>query len=143
MRLFLFAFLMFGTIFCAAQSKSSKPDLTGKHRLTLQWISLTDAGSIQFRKTAKDTYAVEGEQSGKNGCDSCHLRISGTVICADAKTLKFSGRMETVVDILQHGEPCVKEGAFVFKATGTRKYWRCQDMKSCGTEVNYVDIYFK
>jgi hypothetical protein len=143
MRVILILLPFFVVTSLHAQSKNAKPDLSGKHKLTLQWISFTEPGSVVFKKTAKDNYSIEGEQLGRKGCDSCYVKISGKVVCADAKTLKFTGRIETSVDILSAGEPCIKEGEYIFKATGTRKYWRCQDMKSCGNETSYVDIYFK
>ena len=143
MRVILFALLMFSSVHMAAQSKKAKPDLSGKHRLTLQWISMTDAGSVLFKKTGNDTYAIEGEQTGRDGCDSCELRITGTVVCKDAKTLDFNGRIETRVFHNNDGKPCVTEGAATFYAKDKRQYWRLQKMQRCSTETDYVDIYFK
>jgi len=143
MRVILFALLLLSSVQLLAQSKSTKPDLSGKHKLTLQWISQTQPGSVMFRKTAKDTYAIEGEQTGKDGCDSCELRITGTVVCKDAKTLAFTGRVETRVFHNNDGQPCVTEGETTFYAKDKRQYWRLQKMQRCSTETDYVDIYFK
>ena len=53
------------------------------------------------------------------------------------------GEIETQVDHLNNGEPYLKTGKKLFKATGTRQYWRLQDMINCdGATTDYVDIYF-
>ena len=135
--------LLLLTFLAGAQPAKSTTDLSGRHGLTLQWISFNEPGRIDFKKTGKDAYDIEGRQSGRKGCDSCSLVIKGKVVRVDAKTLKFTGRIETRVDITNNGLPCVSEGEYVFLSTGTRKYWRLQHMQRCGDETDYIDIYFK
>lgn len=125
------------------QTAKTSNDLSGRHGLTLQWISFSQPGRVDFKKTGKDTYDIEGRQSGRKGCDSCHVYIKGKMVRVDAKTLKFTGRIETLVDYNNNGEPCVTEGEAIFLSTGTRKYWRLQHMQRCGDATDYVDIYFK
>ncbi len=138
--LMLFAFT---TLALNAQSSKPPTDLSGRHGLTLQWIGFNQPGRVDFKKSGKNTYDIEGRQSGRSGCDSCHLLIKGSVVRVDAKTLKFNGRIETLVDHTNGGAPCVSEGEYVFLNTGTRKYWRLQHMQRCGSETDYIDIYFK
>ena len=121
-------------------------DLSGKHNLTLQWISWNAPGKVTFTPTGKDEYRITGEQIGSKSneeCPECYLHIQGTIVKISPKVLRFTGFIESSVYHIQNGEPCIKEGTFDFVATGNRKYWRCQNMEGCDGVTDYVDIYFK
>ena len=56
----------------------------------------------------------------------------------------FQGRIVTQVSYLFGGQPCTRDGAFTFRITGKRKYWRMKEMQSpCDDVVDYVDVYFR
>lgn len=123
-----------------------KNDLSGQHNLTLQWISWQAPGKVNFTPIGEDEYEIEGQQKGRktnNECPDCYLNIKGTISKINPKVLRFTGRIESSVHHIQNGEPCIKEGTFDFVSTGSRKYWRCQNMNGCDGVTDYVDIYFK
>ncbi|RYY38397.1 MAG: hypothetical protein EOO08_14875 [Chitinophagaceae bacterium] len=115
--------------------------LAGAHRLTLQWISWDDPGTVQFTPAPDSTYTIRGEQRTRKGD---YLRIEGTMRQEGPKKLLFIGRVEHRISTVNGGQPCVKEGAQVFLSTKGRQYWRMQDMRNCegGLVTDYVDIYF-
>ena len=121
-------------------------DLSGQHNLTLQWISWQAPGKVNFTPIGEDEYEIEGQQEGRktnDECPDCYLNIKGKILKINAKILRFTGRIESSVHHIQNGEPCIKEGTFDFVSTGSRKYWRCQNMNGCDGVTDYVDIYFK
>lgn len=122
----------------------SPSDLSGKHGLTLQWIDWSNWGEVDFTPIDSNTYSIKGSQVGneQSSCPGCSISIEGTVFQVDGETLKFKGKIESVVSHINNGEPCIKEGEFDFISTNGKRYWRCQSMISCDSVVNYVDIYF-
>ena len=122
----------------------SESRLSGKHNLTIQWISWTESGGITFNSIGNNEYEVEGFQKGnKSGeCPECYLKIKGTIIEVAPKRLRFTGAIESSIYHIQDGEPCIKEGTFDFVSTKNRKYWRCRNMNGCDGVTDYVDIYF-
>ena len=123
------------------QVQTEKKLLAKPHRLSLQWISWEEFGSISFKKDG-GVIRCEGEQiSPDNGTD--YLKISGTIEVIDAKTLLFDGEILTKISHINGGEECKREGEYKFVATGSRKYWRMQDTKNpCDVGADYIDIYF-
>jgi len=118
---------------------NSSSTIGGKHDLTLHWISWERPGSAMITASENGWYTIKGSQTGEN---KKYLRIDGKIKPLNDRELEFDGKIEhNVHDYL--GEPCIKTGTQLFKATGTRKYWRLQNMISCdGTTTDYVDIYF-
>ena len=127
-------------------TKTEETDkLIGRHKLSLQWISWTYFGYIDFVKTDLNTYSISGYQDGnksKGECDGCYLKINGVINKITDKELQFTGRIESSVNHIQNGLPCIKEGNYTFKSTQGRKYWRLQEMDGCEGVTDYVDIYF-
>lgn len=120
-------------------SKNAKDGFAGKHKLTLQWISWDNPGSVTIVPAENGWYTISGQQT--NGDN--YLKINGRIKPVNPQELEFDGEVETRVSSINNGEPCLKTGKKVFKATGDRKYWRLQDMTNCeGTTVDYIDIYF-
>jgi len=125
-----------GTSLDSKNEDSGLKDLSGKHPLTLQWISWDKPGIINFKKTAENEYQVSGSQ--KRGSD--YLKIEGKVIQISGKELAFEGTVET--NIKSNGGKCLRTGPQTFLATQNRKYWRMQNMVECFGLTDYVDIYF-
>lgn len=143
--LFLICFAALGI---SAQSRTVVNDanaakmLLGRHMLSLQWISWDYFGTATVTNT-KGVYRIKGEQKAKSPSTN-FLRIDGTITEIDAKEFKFNGTVVMQIDHINNGEPCVREGDLTFKVTGTRKYWRMQEMDNpCDTATDYVDIYFR
>jgi hypothetical protein len=115
----------------------------GKHALTLQWISWDFPGSVNITKGTDGWYNITGQQVDRKNNQN-YLKIKGKIKPVNAFELEFDGEIETRVETLNGGKPCLRTGRKIFKATGTRKYWRLQDMINCegGMVTDYVDIYF-
>ncbi|MCU0353869.1 MAG: hypothetical protein MUD08_09065 [Cytophagales bacterium] len=143
----IFLFISLFVAFLPVLEKNTKtsvqqsPLRVGKHNLTLQWISWDVPGTaVVSQKNGK--YFIKGNQKSKTSSDS--LYIEGELKVVNSRELLFTGKIVTHVASIHSGQPCVKEGEYHFKATGTRKYWRLQEMESCegNNVVDYVDIYF-
>ena len=117
--------------------------LVGRHPLTLQWISWDQPGFVHIKPASGEWYAIDGEQKSETGNN--YVRINGTIKAVSDKELLFKGRIETLVESINGGKPCLKEGEQIFLSTKGRKYWRLQNMLNCeGNRVtDYIDIYFK
>jgi serine/threonine protein kinase len=130
----------------------SVDQLFGRHKLSLQWLSWTYCGYVDFVKTDFNTYSISGYQDGNKKskmeivetgeCDGCYLKIKGVIKKITDKELQFTGRIESSVNHIQNGLPCIKVGTYTFKSTQGRKYWRLQEMDGCEGVTDYVDIYF-
>lgn len=119
--------------------KAPSPTFAGKHDLTLQWISWDKPGSVIITTADDGWYTIKGGQTN----NEAYLRIDGKIKPLTERELEFEGKIEHNVHAAVDGKPCVRTGKQVFKATGTRQYWRLQNMLSCdGTTTDYVDIYF-
>lgn len=123
--------------------KISLPDLSGRHNLTLQWISWDRPGKINFIRTdTPNVYIVKGEQiNSKTG----YMKIEGNIKTITPLELVFDGTITiNLTGPYDEGIECQKTGKQIFLSTKNRKYWRMQNMKSCynnGT-TDYIDIYF-
>lgn len=112
---------------------------TGTHALSLQWIGWDKPGSATIIPAENGWYTITGKQEKNED----YLRINGRIKPLNERELEFEGEIETLVTHLNNGEPCLKTGKRLFKATGDRKYWRLQDMNNCeGSTLDYIDIYF-
>jgi hypothetical protein len=144
---------LFLTIFCILSVPTFAQDRTvvanapaakrllGKHMFSLQWISWDYFGSATVTNS-QGVYRIKGEQKGRGNSD--FVRINGTIGRIDAKEFTFNGTIITQVSHINGGEPCTREGEFTFKITGTRKYWRLQQMDNpCDPVTDYVDIFFR
>lgn len=113
---------------------------TGKHALTLQWISWDQPGSVTIIPSENGWYTITGRQAKNED----YLKITGRIKPLNERELEFEGEIETRVSHLNNGEPCLKTGKKLFKATSSRAYWRLQDMSNCesASTLDYIDIYF-
>jgi hypothetical protein len=115
--------------------------LSGKHKLSLQWISWDYFGTAAVTNKA-GVYSIKGEQKSRANGD--YVRIDGTITSIDPKQFAFSGSIVMRVSHINGGEPCTREGDLTFRITGKRKYWRLMEMDNpCDTATDYVDIYFR
>jgi len=121
--------------------ENSYPAFPGRHALTLQWIGWQKPGSVTITAIDDTWYSIQGSQTDENGN---YLKINGRIRPLNNRELEFDGKIESLVESINNGEPCIRSGKKLFKATGTRKYWRLQDMINCGGGMitDYVDIYF-
>lgn len=136
-----FSVLFFGCLFLNAILASAQTLRPGSHNLTLQWIGWDKPG-IATVTEEKTGYRIKGEQREPSTGD--YLTIEGTLTVVDPRLLTFTGKITSKVYHLNNGEPCVREGTYTFRNTGTRKYWRLKEMVNCDIKgaVDYVDIYF-
>ncbi|MGB4397904.1 MAG: hypothetical protein WBJ10_00945 [Daejeonella sp.] len=118
--------------------KNTEPTFAGQHDLTLQWISWDKPGSVIITPSENGWHSILGAQTNEES----YLRIEGKISPINERELEFDGKIEHNVHS-GAGKSCIKTGKQLFKATGTRKYWRLQNMLNCdGTTTDYVDIYF-
>lgn len=147
-RSLIIACLLMGlAVSAAGQEKTVVNDakaagmLRGKHMLSLQWISWDHFGSTLVTNDS-GIYRINGEQLGRGNSD--FLKIDGVIKSIDEKEFVFDGTIVTQVSHINGGELCTREGEFVFKITGKRRYWRLQQMDNpCDPVTDYVDIYFR
>ena len=119
------------------------PLRSGKHNLSLQWISWEKMGTVDIGAPDRNGVRnVKGSQ--RSDANDDYLEIEGTLSEGSARELIFKGTIRSKVAGVNNGQLCEREGTYHFKATGKRKYWRLQEMDNCeGNRVtDYVDIYF-
>lgn len=114
----------------------------GKHLLSVQWIEDVNYGSCQIKRTGKaGEYTITGTHYNKAKTD--WLKIDGKITVVNSKRLRFNGTIKTRINHIANGKEQIRRGDFDFLSTGSRKYWRLQQMYNpediC---VDYVDIYF-
>ena len=117
--------------------------LLGKHKLSLQWISWDYFGSAVVTKRS-GTYYLRGEQKGRGPGNTDFLRVDGMITEIDTKQFSFDGTVVMQISHINGGQPCERKGILNFRITGTRKYWRMQQMDNpCDEATDYVDIFFR
>ncbi len=147
-RIFLVAVVLTGLVaIVPAQEKTIVNDakaakmLLGKHKLSLQWISWDYFGIARVTNKG-GLYYLKGEQKGRGNTD--FVRVDGVITEIDAKQFTFDGTVITQVSHNNGGKPCERKGTLNFRITGTRKYWRMQQIDSpCEAIADYVDIFFQ
>ena len=112
----------------------------GKHSLTLQWISWDEPGSVLIVPALNGWYTISGKQANREN----YVKINGRIRPLSEQELEFEGEIETLIKTINNGKPCLKTGKKIFLATGSRQYWRLQDMANCegNNTIDYIDIYF-
>lgn len=147
-KLLLIFSLLILSVSVYAQEKTVVSDakarqmLLGRHQLSLQWIDFWKYFGTATVTNRAGVYYLKGEHRQRGGTD--FVTVDGVITQIDQKEFKFDGRIITQVGGNNNGNPCERSGAMTFKITGTRKYWRLQEMQSpCGAETDYVDIFFR
>ncbi|PMD92472.1 hypothetical protein BWI97_20505 [Siphonobacter sp. BAB-5405] len=115
---------------------------TGSHDLRIQWIEFNNAkpGTVEVTSLGKGKYKIEGEQRDPHRNE--YVTIKGTFEVAERKLL-FDGKIVSRIEYINEGKPCERVGPQVFRATGTRRYWRLFEKLNCdGITTDYIDIFF-
>ena len=124
----------------ATKKIDDEQKLLGKHMFSLQWILFNKPRYGTANITRKNTGLYIDARHEVNG-DYAILKGDLTVLSPLEFTV--SGELVTRVSHINNGNECPRNGTFTFKAKGTRKYWRMQEMANpCDNLVDYVDVYF-
>ncbi len=119
--------------------------LIGEHLISLHWISWKNFGTAKITKTdTVGVYKIIGIQENKDKSE--YLKIEGTLKPNNERELVFHGKIETQINFINRGNPCLREGTYNFRVSGQRKYWRLKEMYNpCRKDsvVDYIDIYWK
>ena len=108
--------------------------------VTLQWISFESPGrGYVVAQMNGGLLHLSGSQTARSGPG--RVTLDGDVIRINPRSFFFRGRI-VITDAPDRGRNCVREGTYEFRATGTRRYWRLQDIEACDGLADYVDIYF-
>lgn len=150
MKYKILAFILIFSAFCGAGLAQQKTEiidkkaakmLTGRHMLSLQWISWDYFGVARV-SNRKGVYYLTGEQKSRTGSD--YLKIDGIITSIRNKEFTFEGNVTTQISHIFEGKPCHRDGELTFRITGKRKYWRMQQIDNpCDQAADYVDIYFR
>jgi hypothetical protein len=112
--------------------------LTRNSGITLQWISWDHRGRLRVSEQGGRVH-LSGFQVQRDGAG--RLELEGEVIEMNARGFTFRGRI-AITDTPDPGRNCIRDGTYEFRITGTRRYWRLQEMEVCDGLTDYVDIYF-
>jgi hypothetical protein len=115
--------------------------LKGNRGVAVQWISWDYLGRLKVTDS-NGVIHLDGSQNERNG--SGRLTISGDVVSIDQSSFTFKGSIN-IYDVphdWQDRKECLRNGVYNFRITGSRKYWRLQEMEACGGLTDYVDIFF-
>ncbi|VEI57259.1 Uncharacterised protein [Pasteurella multocida] len=125
-------------LFTPEQITKIENKLIGEHKLSLQWVSWENFGSVDILRDA-DGLSIEGIQE----LNGNFVSLFGKIKVIDEKAFLFTGEIVTRVDHINNGKTCTRQGTYEFRATGKRKYWRLQQMENpCDPVTDYVDVYF-
>ena len=116
----------------------------GTHKITLQWLQNLDrdnAGKMTVAVDSTGKLLVDGYQEEMNNRQKNFMRLKGEIFLIDEKTLLFNGKIEIRVDYTDKGNTSVREGYYIFKKMGKRKYFRMQNGRDVFDQVEYIDIY--
>ncbi|HEY5711528.1 MAG TPA: hypothetical protein VIT38_06500 [Allosphingosinicella sp.] len=117
------------------EDRAALARLRGNSGLTLQWISWDRRGRVRVSEQDGIVH-LSGLQTGRG-----RLELEGDVVRIDATRFTFRGRI-AITDTPDPGRSCMRDGEYEFRITGTRRYWRLQQMEQCDGLTDYVDIYF-
>lgn len=112
--------------------------LKNNRGVSLQWIWNNPPGRLNVTES-DGVIHMEGSQTERKGPG--RLTLSGNVISIDQSTMTFIGTI-SMYDAPSDRKECLRNGVFNFRITGSRKYWRLQEMEACDGLTDYVDIYF-
>ena len=113
----------------------------GTHLFALHWIGYSSFGHVLIKRKSSKSYTIKGIQKNDAGD---YVSIDGLLTPINKGTIAFDGLLVTKYKNSFEGLPCIKNGKYTFYSKPGRKYWRLQEMDSCGEEgrVDYVDIFF-
>jgi hypothetical protein len=138
-------------IVCAFPRDSRSADdvedlVLGNHILTLQWLSFRKGlGKANIYKKDGEIL-IEGKQQENYQGHLNYMSIQGKIRIISASELEFEGKIVTKIHHINAGVPYERNGKFLLKARGSRKYWRMQNMEQPDGEytvTDYIDIFFE
>jgi hypothetical protein len=106
--------------------------------IALQWISWKSLGRLSVTE-AEGVIHLDGSQIGRDGAG--RLAISGDIVSIDRTNIVFKGSIN-IYNAPTDRPECLRDGVFNFRITGSRQYWRLQEMEACEGLTDYVDIFF-
>jgi hypothetical protein len=113
--------------------------LRGNTGLSLQWISWEPRARGEVRMIERGGVVhLSGSQAARG---AGRVTLDGDVLAIGPREFTFRGRI-VINDAPDPGRKCIRDGTYTFRATGTRRYWRLQQMEQCDGLTDYVDIYF-
>ncbi len=112
--------------------------VVGNHLFSLQWIESKYYGTCEITKEG-DIYKCVALNESDDKTD--YLKMEGNITIVSERHLKFTGTILRKVHYLYDGKEYRRDGTFDFKAWGSRKYWRGQNMDT-PDGYDYIDIYF-
>ncbi|MFD4838439.1 hypothetical protein ACFWP0_13110 [Achromobacter sp. NPDC058515] len=118
------------------KSQAAYERLLNNSGVSVQWLWSAQRGHLSA-KDVNDVVRIDGTQANFEGT----LKVNGEIVSIDSDRFLFRGTI-LILDAPDKGRRCERTGDFEFKATGKRKYWRLQQMESCGRLTDYVDIYY-
>ncbi|UOE40535.1 hypothetical protein MTP09_11550 [Chryseobacterium suipulveris] len=108
-------------------------DLSGSRTLKFSSDEAALSGKINFNKTGRDEYDVNGKAvSGKN-----KISVIGSIRRVSDKHLNFEGRVAQMIN----GKKYVRTERTTFLNEGKGKFWRLQDKVNSEGFIEYIDIY--
>ena len=108
--------------------------------ITLQWISFEQPGRGHVAVTERNGLVhLRGSQTQDRGAG--RVDLDGDVLSIGARSFTFRGRI-SIENSPDPDRECLREGTYEFRATGTRRYWRLQNIEACDGLADYVDIYY-
>ena len=108
--------------------------------ITLQWISFHQGGRGHVTVTERDGLVhLRGAQTRNDSAG--RVDLDGDVLAIGPRSFTFRGRI-SIENAPDADRECIRDGTYEFRATGTRRYWRLQNIEACDGLADYVDIYF-
>ena len=108
--------------------------------ITLQWISFHQGGRGHVTATERNGLVhLRGAQTQNDSAG--RVDLDGDVLAIGARSFTFRGRI-MIENAPDPDRECLRDGTYEFRATGTRRYWRLQNIEACDGLADYVDIYF-
>ena len=120
--------------------------LLGEHVLTLQ--HLKNHGGIGkatiYKKNGE--IVIDGYQEEQYKGSLNYMSIKGRLNIITPKVLHFEGKIITKISYINSGVPYERNGTYRLVASGSRKYWRMQNMAQPYKKISvrdYIDLYFE
>ncbi|MFN4025378.1 MAG: hypothetical protein ACK4MQ_11130 [Hyphomonas sp.] len=110
--------------------------------ITLQWIKTERRGELIVTESADGIVSMSGKQISDDGQET--LSLAGQVVLNTPAAFVMLGTIDiSLTRYREEGTPlCRREGAFTFRRTGERKYWRLLEKhRHCDYGTDYIDIY--
>jgi hypothetical protein len=108
--------------------------------ITLQWISFHQLGRGHVTVTERNGLVhLRGSQTQNDSVG--RVDLDGDVLAIGPRSFTFRGRI-SIENAPDPDRECLRDGTYEFRATGTRRYWRLQNIEACDGLADYVDIYF-